>query len=60
MEACLLACIGAGLGSYSWRGTGTRLFVGWLAGPHQTFELSYTRLKRGSSTEPIFTYGIRF
>jgi hypothetical protein len=56
----LLACIGAGLGSYSWRGTGTRLFVGWLAGPHQTFELSYTRLKRGSSTEPIFTYGIRF
>jgi hypothetical protein len=52
--------LGAGLGSYGWRGTGTRLFVGWPTGPHQTFELSYTRLTRGGSTEPVFTYGVRF
>lgn len=52
--------LGAGLGSYGWRGTGTRLFIGWPTGNHQTFELSYTRLRRGGSTEPVFTYGVRF
>ena len=52
--------LGAGLGSYGWRGTGTRLFIGWPTGTHQTFELSYTRLKRGGSTDPVFIYGIRF
>ena len=52
--------LGAGLGSYGWRGTGTRLFVGWPTGPHQTFELSYTRLHTGGPTDPVFTYGIRF
>jgi hypothetical protein len=51
---------GAGVGSYGWRGTGTRLFVGWPTGPHQTFELSYTRLRTGGPTDPVFTYGIRF
>jgi hypothetical protein len=51
---------GAGLGSYGWRGTGTRLFVGWPTAPHQFFEFSYTRLKRGGSTDPVFTYGVRF
>ncbi|WP_395089500.1 hypothetical protein [Armatimonas sp.] len=51
---------GVGIGGYGWRGTGTRLFIGWPTGPHQTFELSYTRLKRGGSTDPVFTYGIRF
>ena len=52
--------LGAGIGSYGWRGTGTRLFVGWPTGQHQTFEISYTRLKRGGSTDPVFTYGVRF
>lgn len=52
--------LGAGLGSYGWRGTGTRLFVGWPTGRTQTFELSYTRLRRGGPTDPVFTYGVRF
>ncbi len=56
----LAGYLGAGIGSYGWRGTGTRLFIGWPTGPHQTFELSYTRLKRGGSTEPAFTYGVQF
>ena len=56
----LAGYLGAGIGSYGWRGTGTRLFIGWPTGPHQTFELSYTRLKHGGSTDPVFTYGVRF
>ena len=56
----LAGYLGAGIGSYGWRGTGTRLFIGWPTGLHQTFELSYTRLKRGGSTDPVFTYGVRF